>query len=542
MTEEAAVPEAAINLVEEGGILIAVCCPSANTSLDAASVNGMIAAKGFGNLFIYPDAVDDLVAKHNEGCESFSIRLGERRDASFSISIPAGRMEVLLTATSAFGGRTVTSHEVYQALQQKGVIFGILHENISTSIAEGRADGVLIAAGIPAIPGQASEFVSLIPDARPRYPTYNETDTIDYRNLGDIITVKPGDPLMRRLPPGQGQPGRDVTGQELSAPDGADLPFPTELPGAVADADDPDLLVAAVAGQPVIVPHGVIVEPVISVKVVDLSTGNLNVDGTLKIASDIKAGMKVKATGDIVVGGVVEAARIESGGDVQVNGGIVGQSEGRSDHSDTDSSMAVVHAVGSVRALYVENACVVAGADIMIQEVVMKCNLNAGNRIAVGEAGSGKGRMIGGHSHATAEIHTGVAGSRAGVCTDLEVGIAPELLEKTTHVCEVIAAKERELEEVKKSLAYVLENKARFDETAAKEKKRQLDAIRTEIQGLQGQKRRLQRRTELVQTATITVERTAFSGVRVKVGEKALLLEEDMENVTFRLGDEGISY
>jgi uncharacterized protein (DUF342 family) len=68
------------------------------------------------------------------------------------------------------------------------------------------------------------------------------------------------------------------------------------------------------------------------------------------------------------------------------------------------------------------------------------------------------------------------------------------------------------------------------------------NSLRTEIQKLTGQKRRLEKRMGRVEYAAIRVEREVYSGVRIRIGEKALLLEEDTENVTFRMEEDGIVY
>ena len=59
---------------------------------------------------------------------------------------------------------------------------------------------------------------------------------------------------------------------------------------------------------------------------------------------------------------------------------------------------------------------------------------------------------------------------------------------------------------------------------------------------LTGQKRRLQKRMERVENAAIRVEREVYSGVRIRIGEVTLLLEEDTVNATFRMGEDGIVY
>jgi uncharacterized protein (DUF342 family) len=529
------------HLAEEGKILVAVFQPPDTMApIDAAWVNQEIAARGLGDLFVFEDALDELVKKYNAAPDGFTLTIGERRDGAFSLDIAADLMEVTLTVIPPFGGQAVTSKQIYGALQEKGIVFGVLDENIAAAIAEGHVRNMVIAAGVDPVPGENTQFLSLVAEVRERCPQMADHDTVDFHDLGDIITVKAGDPLMRRVPPTRGEPGTNIRGLPVPAPDGNDVPFQVELTGTACDPNDPDLLVAAISGQPVLAPNGVIVEPVIAVRNVDLSSGNLNVAGTLSISGDVKTGMNVKATGDITIGGVVEAAHIEAGGDIEIRGGIIGQGDVGHDGGKPSDSIAVIQAHGSVTALYVENARVTAGVDIVLRELAMKSELIAGNRITVGEPGSGKGRIIGGVCHATTRIDAGVAGSRAGVSTRLEVGVDPIIQEKYTSVIQLLAAKEKEREETDKSLAYLRENPQRFDPNMAKEKEKIFHSLRAEIQELTGQKRRLQKRMERVESAAIRVEREVYSGVRIRIGEMTLLLEEDTVNATFRMGEDGI--
>ncbi len=528
---------------EDGNVLSAVFEPVGNKEpIDAAWVKHVVADKAFADIFIIPDALNELVTKYNTASDGFTLTIGERRDGAFSINVAADLMAAHLTIIPPIGGKAVTSEQIYEALREKGIVFGVLDENIASSVAKGNIQNILIAAGVRPVAGEDAQLVSLVAEAKERRPQLAEHDTVDYRNLGDLVTVKPGDPLMRRLPPSEGESGKNIQGLPIPAPMGNDMQFQSGLAGTEVDPNDPDLLAASISGQPVLVSCGVIVEPIIAFKSVDLSSGNLDVAGTLSISGDVKPGMKVKATGDIVIGGVVEAAQVEAGGDIEIQGGIIGQGDAGKSGVEQSPAIAVIKANGSVRALYVENACVTAGADIVVQEVVMKSELNAGNRIMVGEPGSGKGRIIGGQCRATTRIEASVAGSRASVSTKLEVGADPSTQEKLISVTDLLAVKEKELEETDKSLAYIRGNSHRLDPNMMKEKEEILQSLRTEIQELTGQKRRLRKRMELVENAAIRVERIVYGGVLIRIGENTMLLEEDNENVTFRMGEDGIVY
>lgn len=83
-----------------------------------------------------------------------------------------------------------------------------------------------------------------------------------------------GMPLMRRIPPTPGKNGRNVRGQVLEHIPGKDVFFTHNLPGTCLAPNDQNLLVAAVSGQTVFVANGVMVDPVLNVKSVDLRIGH----------------------------------------------------------------------------------------------------------------------------------------------------------------------------------------------------------------------------------------------------------------------------
>src|SRR6185436_13597582 len=112
----------------------------------------------------------------------------------------------------------------------------------------------------------------------------------------------------------------------------------------------PNLLRALHGGQPVHTGNAVTVEKVLSLKNVSMATGNISFDGTVEVAGDVHPGMKLHASGDIVVKGIVEGAQLNAGGSIHVAGGVVAH--------------AVVHAGSSVSARFVENASIHAETTI----------------------------------------------------------------------------------------------------------------------------------------------------------------------------------
>jgi uncharacterized protein (DUF342 family) len=527
---------------EDGKKLLAVFEPVAATEpIDMERVSQLLAGQGFSELFVFTDAVDTLVKHYNSGA-GFTLVIGERRDGAFSINIAADLMSAHLTMTPACGGKPVTVDQVYTALQEKGITFGILDDTIQSAVAKGYARNKLIAEGVPPTQGDDAQFISLIREIKNSRLDSDDTETIDYRNIVNFITVKCGDPLMRRVPPTEGRPGTNILGSPVPASMGNDIQFSPLLSGAEFHKNDPDLLVAAISGQPFLLPNGVNVEPVITLKDVDLSTGNLDIEGTLKITGDVKPGMHVKATADIFIGGMVEAGHIEAGGDVEVRGAVIGQGKPRIGDEGVNPAAAMIRADGSVKALFVENAFISSGVDIIIREFVMKSELNAVNAILVGEPGSSKGRIINSLCRAGSRIETITIGSRAGAGTVLEVGADPSFKDKFIATKQTLHCKERELAEASKALEYFRDNPNRSTPEAITEKEIAILRLQTELREVTGQLKRLKKRLELPDSACIKAERQVYCGARIRIGEKTLLLESDMEGVTFTLGEDGIVF
>ena len=209
-------------------------------------------------------------------------------------------------------------------------------------------------------------------------------------------------------------------------------------------------------GQPKLVPNGVVVEPTITLPQVDISTGNMSFDGTINIKGDVKDGMKIHATGDVFVGGTVEAAEIEAGGNVVIKGGVIGHSEHSGDPNEAPTFNAIIISKGSISAHFAENVCMEAGIDIIIEEFSMHNHLTALNRVLVGKSGGKKGRIIGGITCASVLVKTAIIGSNAGFVTKVRAGFNPYLQAQVDKLKLEIDANEKEQEDLKKIIAFVL--------------------------------------------------------------------------------------
>jgi uncharacterized protein (DUF342 family) len=361
--------------------------------------------------------------------------IGERRDGSFTLEIAKDVSSAWVNLTPAMGGKAVTADDIVQALSEAGVLFGIDEPALRQACDKGELVRVLAAHSVAPLKGEDAKFEMLIELARDRAPKANEQGLIDFRDQGDIPMVEAGAALMRRILATSGVDGHDVRGTVLRATPGQDQPFASKLEGVSISSDDPNLLVATVKGQPVGLGNGVSVEQVVLVNSVSLASGNISFDGSIRVDGDVMSGMKVKATGDIIVTGVVEGGELEAGGNVQVSSGIIAHAK--------------VRAEGAVSARFVENSQIIAGTVIAIDDMVLQSDLQALNQIQVGLK-SPKGRLVGGTVRATMLISTPLLGAPTGSVMSVQVGVNPVLDAKCQALQQLIEKQNTDQENLKK--------------------------------------------------------------------------------------------
>jgi uncharacterized protein (DUF342 family) len=519
-----------------GGKLLASfeACES-KPPLDAAMVKEALVKQGLSELFLYENALPNLVKQYNNAGESFELEIGERRDGICSFKIDDDKMAARLTLTPPYGGAPVAMIQIQLALQEKGVTGGIMLNEIKAALKEGYAAERIIAQGLSPVPGADAQFQSLVPEIRERKPQVNEHDIANYRDLGQLIVVKQGELLMRRIPPTEGKKGQDVTGQILMPQPGQDIPFASGLQGAGIDPDDNNRLLATITGQPKLVPNGVIVEPTINLSRVDLSTGNMSFEGTINIKGDVKDGMKICASGDVFVGGTVEAAEIKAGGNVVIKGGVIGHGEHSNDPNEAPVFSAKIISQGSISAHFAENVCMEAGTDIIIEEFSMHNHLTALNRVLVGKSGSKKGRIIGGITSASVLVKAAILGSNAGFITKIRAGFNPYLQAQMDKLKLEIDANEKEQEDLKKIIAFVLAHPDKDKNGLLNKALHTREKFETDCVQLHAERSHLLSEMMLAEHVQIIVEEAVYCGTEIQIGNSIWKNNENRGKGVFQI-------
>lgn len=480
---------------------------------DAAALQAQLAAQDLGDSQLDAQALQRFLAQCGAGSVE-DTPIGMHQDGSFGLTVSADQLCAWLRLEPPVGGKAVSAEQLYAALAEQGIVHGLKPEAIRQALSSGRCEQVLIAEGQEPEAGVATRFDCLL--RAPGAVGEGDSRPIDYRELGSLIVVDPGAPLMRRTPALPGKPGRDVLGQPIAARPVPDLPF-DPVNGAAASPRDANLLLATISGTPSVGPRGVSVNPQVEVQDVDLVSGNIHFDGSVHVKGDIRSGMRVRVAGDVRVDGTVEAAELIAGGHVLVKGGIIGRAE----HGEVAAETARVRCQGGLHAKFIEHANVEANGTVQVDAGIRDSEVVAGDSVLAGS------NVVGGRTAAHRLVQAQVLGDAWGAQTLVQVGLNPFLSARLDAM--TLERRHRSEEEAKlqQLLAYLAQQPAKADETMRERAELTLQACQTALTELDAQIGALQAELEVSEQAGIEVARMLHGGVRLMVGHSALALVED---------------
>lgn len=530
MTEQIQGAGLSLQRDESGTALLATLEPSEKAApIDEEWLLHEIAAAGCADWRYLGNAATLLLGHYNAGRGVAALRLAETVDAQLKISIGQEGMVAVLDITPAQGGAHVTKNQVLAALASQGITEGILLDAINGAIAAEEANSLIIAQGNLPEHGHDGYFETLVPEARERRPRLTSAGQIDYRDMGDIQVVHPGDPLMRRHRATPGLPGCTVQGMPVAPRPGRDVMFATKLSGVEISAEDPDLLCSTLTGQPVLIKDGMLVEPVFTLAAVNMASGNINFDGSVVIKGDVSAGMSVKASGDIEVGGVVESAHLEAGGSIVIKGGVLGAIDQKS------GAEFAIRCAQEFHAAYAQKARIEAGDSIFIDDMAMQCELTAGNHVKVGKGR--RGHIIGGQVRAMLSITARVLGAPNRISTRCQIGVNPGLYKQARELAAERDQLENQLLEVSKLLDFARHHPERLRPGMEDKARQTAAALSASILHLREEENQIAAQLALAQSARVVAEESLHEGVEVQFGNLAYRVAGDHGSGQILLGD-----
>lgn len=528
-----------LRLSEDGRRVRIVIEPNPDAAMIApAVVVKLLQDGGYGSWFHDKEAISRLPKQAHDAKQTLTVDIAEKREAQLSLKVAKDEMTATLTIVPPQGGAPITEQDIKVLLDRERIVHGIVADAVATAIQAQRADGVVVAQGTAPIPGDDTTFQTLLPEISDRRPKINEDGTVDYREIGAFFTVHAGTPLMTRMPFTNGIAGTTVHGTVVPSKPGRDIPYAPGLAGTRLDDANRDQLVSAIGGQPVLVDHGVRVEPVINLKTVDLESGNIDFDGTVNVAGDVVAGLKIKTTGDIHVAGMVEGALLEAGGHINITKGVIGRGELHGPDGTPGSGIAQIRAGGSIHARFIENAIVNCTGDLYVDELLAHCDVCAEGVVVVGKPKAKKGHIMGGSVTATHGIKALIAGSSSGVKTRLEAGLSRAVRAALENIRTTLTAKSAEHEK----LTTLLARASQIPKPLAERARATLLSNEKEIATLTGERDKLQAQAQQDSSARIALSVTTFEGTSLQLGEVKLDVTREHGPGFFALAEGQIVY
>ncbi|HCV42256.1 MAG TPA: hypothetical protein DGH68_02140 [Bacteroidetes bacterium] len=417
----------------------------------------------------------------------------------------------------------VDADEIKQMLVKSGVVYGVLETSLK-AIVEGQLNGqpLIVAQGTRSVNGEDG-WVEYFFDHEKAKPVEEKSGKVNLHEMHFIHNVRQGERLALVHLPTPGVPGTTVTGRTISAKEGKKA---VVHPGPYTkfSPDDPLTVIASTDGSVVLKFDGTIeVHPSLIIGGnVDFATGNVDFVGSVKVAGDIKSDFSVKTQKDLEVGGNVEDAQVEVGGELKIQKGFIGVGKG------------VLKAKGNVTVQHILNQTIISEKDILIEKESVNGNLRAGGKIV-----SMNGTIAGGRLEADEEIEVMNLGSGEHSQARLRVGRKGRTIER-------LAQLEKELQQAQKQVSDVRDGvyrliRMKLDSGILPPEKEQMLTKLQEVQkllpgrleSLQQEKGRLTEELKQDCKARVIVHGTVLENVLIEINGVRKVVETALQDVIF---------
>lgn len=404
--------------------------------LDIDKLAKFIEQSEFAGFFVSKEKVLSLAeavnyAVDNNSMDAIEMAVAEVKDGKMLIALASDRMSATLTLTSPHKGTVPNYASISLALQQHGVVRGVSRKRIRNLVqlaidAEPGAElSEVIAKGLPPRNGKDSFIKPLVSNALDRIlaPKGTDHDKVDMRDLGDILCVKAGQSVARRVAPSKGRSGYTVTNKRLSPLTGEikdiKLGTNTEL-----HPNDDNLVIASVAGQPKFEEGRMSIDDTYITKGVNVGTGNIRYDGAVIINGDVTENMQVIAEGDITVNGFVESALIRAGGDIIITKGAMGKMQQEDCRLIANGNVFVQHGQG---------LDIIAGKDVKVAKQLAYSRVKCKGGVSVGSPDKPMGNLFASNINCQTAVTAGSVGAVSGSVLTIDYSEGYNLLVNRTE-------------------------------------------------------------------------------------------------------------
>ena len=422
------------------------------------------------------------------------------------------------------GGSRMTFNEFLADLRYKKIVSGIQMSELQDHFqSEGLfCKDLLVAKGKEPRHGTDAQIEYFFNTDLKAQPTMREDGSVDYFHLNVINHCQKGDLLARIIPADEGEYGMNVLGNRIKPRDVKKLSL--KYGNHIALSEDKMSISSEVTGHVMLVEDKVFVSDVYEVENVDISTGNIDFEGSVQVNGNVASNYSIRCNGNVVINGVVEGAYIYAGGNIIIARGMNGMSKG------------TLQAGGNIVAKFIESATVVAENGYVNTEAILHSNVSAGDEIVVEGK---KGFVTGGHVQAGNKVKVKTLGAEMGAPTIVEVGVNPKLKE------EYIQLQKEAAENVKsiKASQPILQNFAEKKAKGVKFSPEQMNYIRGIVKAMENNKKMLEEQNRKIldlqqvldaqRKAVVEVTGEVYAGTTVVIGDVSMVLQSSYKYCKF---------
>lgn len=318
----------------------------------------------------------------------------------------------ILLPGSAMGRFSVP--RVSKILRQHEITYGILQAELERFCKDCPRDvEVKIAHGKVPKRGYDGFYESHASDPSATAPLIKEDGTVDYSRVRVTEAVKAGQTVIVYHPATIGESGSTVTGIVLNEGAGHELP---PLTGQGFKYDEAThTYTAEYAGNVTFNKDNYTLNIWKSFTIdgdCTRYTGSTEYDGTVLVKGDVRNMAHIKATGDIIIEGMVGSAKLYSGGNIIIRGGVNADGKG------------LIEARGNITGSFFESANLKAGGNIS-GSYFLGCEIQTDNKLI---AGGGKSLIQGGTINAALGVEAFNVRTYGGAKTSIILGNTTDLL------------------------------------------------------------------------------------------------------------------
>lgn len=420
-------------------------------------------------------------------------------------------------------GERMTYDDFMKDLRFQNVSYGIQTGNLLEHFQTAGiyCTDIVLAKGKDPVPGIDAQIEYMFETDQHRRPAQRSDGSVDYFHMTTINQCRKGDVLARIIPEKSGIDGHDVCGKVIKAK--AAKPAVLKFGRNITLSEDRRTITTNVDGHVTLVDDKVFVSDVYEVPNVDVSTGNLDFEGSIQVNGDVAENFEVKAGGNVIVNGLVEGAKIVAGGNIIIAKGMNGMSKG------------FLKAGGDIVVKFLENTRVVAGGYVQA-EAILHSKVSSGAEVTVEGR---RGLIVGGYVQAAKKVVAKSIGASMGATTILEVGVNPLIKTQYSRMQKMIADDTKTMknaevilsnfkEKMKKGVQYS-EGQLKYMKSVAtlvEEKTAELEKLNARLE-------QLRQMMEIQKQAEVVVNDEVFVGTTIIIGDASKTIQSSYHYCKF---------